>query len=329
MKQRLKVLQQSKQEYTNKKSNEGLSIQSSGRDRKSVSSIISQPNQQLLSQVQDAIALRVIIRSKNLIQSTSDDITMSNEDLLCYYIQNKLMNLWPASNERIKDYISMPKSNGYQSLHHTARVDMYGQEWNFEVQIRTEDMHRRSEFGVAAHWEYKSSTSGSESRVLQASDNSGVDRQDLSSLSFLDTAHEIDVENTKLNSHALKGADINSVTSLSHNTMIQSYIDALTDARNQLLENDVYVFISPSQEALDGKLIGMPLGSSITDALMELSKEKCHGGIEDDWDKDICSLEQDEIAYCDILLNGLKLYPDQFSDTLITNGDVLTIHRVQ
>ena len=89
-----------------------------------------------LDQVYDFIALRVV--------------TDSVKD--CYAALGIIHQTWSPVPGRIKDFIAMPRPNGYQSLH-TSVISEHGMP--FEVQIRTQSMHRMAEEGIAAHWKYK------------------------------------------------------------------------------------------------------------------------------------------------------------------------------
>ena len=130
---------------------EGLSFEISGRSKHLYSIYLKmQRDNKNLDQIFDLMAIRSIFDpSGSVAEGLSED---EAEKAVCYRALGIVHSLWTPIPGRFKDYVAVPKHNGYQSLHTTV-IGLRGQP--IEVQIRTRRMHEVAEFGVAAHWAYK------------------------------------------------------------------------------------------------------------------------------------------------------------------------------
>jgi GTP pyrophosphokinase len=115
----------------------GLEVEASGRTKSAYSIYAKMRKQDLhYDDVYDVVAFRVVVDS----------------DRDCYDALGIVHQSWRPVPGRFRDYVALPKANMYQSLHTTV-IGEYGE--RMEVQIRTHEMHRIGEFGIAAHWKYK------------------------------------------------------------------------------------------------------------------------------------------------------------------------------
>ena len=140
----------------------GFSFDIYGRS-KNVNSIFRKMNAQNkpLEEIYDIFAIRIVLKTGG---------RQGKED--CWRVYSIITDLYKPLPERFRDFISVPKSNGYQSLHTTV-LGLGGR--RIEVQIRTQEMHEIAERGVAAHWKYKE----------------GVKRSDASMDQFLTWVHDL------------------------------------------------------------------------------------------------------------------------------------------
>ena len=136
--------------------NAGIQAEIDGRAKHFFSIYKKMVNQdKTLDQIYDLFAIRIIV------EDVKD----------CYAALGVIHEMYKPIPGRFKDYIAMPKPNMYQSLH-TTLIGPDGQP--FEIQIRTYEMHRTSEYGIAAHWKYK-----------EASNGNNVENQEEEKLSWL------------------------------------------------------------------------------------------------------------------------------------------------
>jgi ppGpp synthetase/RelA/SpoT-type nucleotidyltranferase len=266
------------------------------------SSRLARPAKELsVMEINDGVALRVILKGRKLEPGESDEITRGRERMLCYYVQRVVRGQWPeVSASSVKDYIRNPKPNGYQSLHHTSRISRNGQDFFFEVQIRSQEMHQLAEFGVAAHWTYKLPLS------LDASSSAVVNEPCLSEKEATTDTELVVLQRQDAElAESLAVAGAGSIAA----DESASYIHALEESRRRHLESHVYVFLAGASSLESGQLLTLSAGSLVMDVIASLR----HGDDLELSDKDLQVWKNGKLA---------------LMSESVRNGDMLLIEPV-
>jgi ppGpp synthetase/RelA/SpoT-type nucleotidyltranferase len=250
-------------------------------------------------QVPDALALRIVLNSKKENPYESDEVTRARERALCYYAQKLCMERWAphADDARFKDYIAHPKFNGYQSLHYTASTEWHGEEWNMEIQVRSGEMHKVAEFGVASHWDYK--VRGKPKTLEEEEDDDYEEEHSARyAVSIKDhfgkvPGHHTDAYLQSLQEwHWDQHGDYSSTTEDEDEATVEPlilgdendsqlrmerirarterlapYIEALAEAQSDLARENVFVFLHQSKKDVEGTVVALPAGSRVLDAI--------------------------------------------------------------
>lgn len=211
--------------------------------------------------VYDLFAIRIIIKVKKA--RRGEDLRLL-ERSACWAAYTAITNTYAPNPIRTRDWITVPKENGYEGLHVTVRGP--GKRW-VEVQIRTERMHREAEQGIAAHWRYKDGEDGLDEPLsvwirqvretladpgLSAFDAVKKFREDLQpnnvyvftpkgeltrlpkNATVIDFAFKI---HSQVGLHALGGKVNNSVVTLDHPLHAGDHVEVLTSEKVQVKEN--------------------------------------------------------------------------------------------
>jgi len=228
-----------------------------------------------ITQVPDAMALRIVLDAKKEHPDELDAVTRARERALCYYAQQLCQTVWAPHYEspRFKDYIANPKENGYQSLHYTAGTKWNNEKWRMEIQVRTGAMHKLAEFGVASHWNYKAGAT-----VISNNDDTNNDNgDDTNKNNERDHFGKVTLNNNNQSSDAYlrslqdwhwqqHGSPVsreplvlwdNEAESRERAERIRArtqrlapYLEALANEQNDLQRKNVFVFLAPQSSSL-------------------------------------------------------------------------------
>lgn len=290
--------------------------------------------------IPDAVATRVVFSARKLTKDEPDATTRRREQELCYYLYDLCTRNWPKTcDSRFKDYVKNPKDNGYQSLHYASRKRWRGTEWPFEVQIRSKEMHRVAEYGVAAHWSYKSN--GIDGKTSAPSTPIPLDRTSEAYLKSVQEwrTNQANRQRRQYHHHQQQHPvpaeleepafyleeEIRRQHKRDRDETLAPYLEALSGAQMDMTRENVFVFVSvqpPKEDAspsssppAEGTVLSLPAGSHVLDAIRVM----------EEWSSTLESSGQlyDGRNAFIALRNGLRT--SSLGTELLASGDVVSI----
>ena len=209
---------------------------------------------QSMLQIRDGVALRIIVQSSYTVPGESESDRQNRDHVACYYVHHLIRSVFPESHPgHVKDYIANPKRNGYQSLHHTSSLRMNGLEIPFEIQVRSHDMHRVAEFGVAAHWDYK--------RGDATATTTGVT---LATLPLRRHTPGMADSSPSVDPLGSAGSSLTRTVPSMTTSSSTPYLQALEVARKSLVQSSAFVFVAGTSME-HGQLVSVSKGDRVVD----------------------------------------------------------------
>jgi len=228
-------------------------------------------NTKNILEVPDAISIRIVLSCKKLSTDEDDEVTRARERALSYYVQQLCIKQFhPLKDGRFKDYIERPKPNGYQSLHYTAETEWGGEQWPFEIQVRSAEMHQVADYGLAAHWDYKDHI---QSLTNDRETDKYTFKLDQSSEAYLRSVQEWHWRNSKDDSGMGTSSYLPTRETEKH---FSPYLESFNAAKSSISRENVFIFVSSHSDSDAGvssdNILELPSGSCVLDALRELER---------------------------------------------------------
>uniref|UniRef100_A0A7S2C5L2 RelA/SpoT domain-containing protein n=1 Tax=Florenciella parvula TaxID=236787 RepID=A0A7S2C5L2_9STRA len=212
-----------------------------------------------IDQVLDAIALRVVLKPDAQAAATRP---AERGEALCYHVLELVHEQWAHMDFRVKDYLAEPKENGYQALHTTCTMRYHGVVYPFEVQVRTQDMHRVAEWGKAAHFRYKEAGDGRTAMEGLSDEQLAANAEEAAPLQWL--LHDPTVQVSNYLDSLDKSEPTVEVTDpiARPAAPVGSACEYANRLHDELQEQRVYVFGS------DGNILDLKRGVTVQEALL-------------------------------------------------------------